>query len=193
MKKNNSSKAFVHKFSDVQSKNIGSGTKVWQFCVILPDAVIGEDCNICSHCFIENDVIVGNRVTVKCFTDLCDGIEIEDDVFIGPHISILNDRRPRSKNYNYKYEKIVIKQGASIGAKAVILPGIKIGRNSMVGAGSILTTDVPERALVVGNPAKIIGWFNEDGSKMLKLKDNLYEDCEQKTWIQHNNRLTLKN
>ena len=132
----------IHELSDVQSRNIGDGTNIWQYCVVLPNAVIGDNCNICSHCFIENDVTIGNNVTVKCGVQLWDGIEIEDDVFIGPNVTFCNDRYPKSGNKNFKLEKVIVKKGASIGANATILPGVTIGENSLVAAGPVVTKDV---------------------------------------------------
>ena len=145
----------IHSSSDIQTTNIGKSTQIWQFCVILEKAKIGNNCNICSHCFIENDVIIGNCVTIKCGVQLWDGIRIEDDVFIGPNVSFTNDRHPRSKHYPEAFAQTVVKQGASIGANATILPGITIGCGAMVGAGSVVTRDVPSGATVLGNPAKI--------------------------------------
>ncbi|VVE54572.1 serine acetyltransferase [Pandoraea iniqua] len=143
-------------FSDVQSQSIGEGTKIWQFVVVLPNAEIGADCNICSHCFIENDVKIGDRVTVKCGVQLWDGTLIENDVFIGPNVTFSNDNFPRSKVYPEKFSKTIVREGASIGANATILPGIEIGRHAMIGAGSVVTKDVPENAVVAGNPARIL-------------------------------------
>ena len=140
----------IHALSDVQSKNIGKDTNVWQFTVVLPGAVIGENCNICSHCFIENDVKVGNNVTVKCGVQLWDGIEIEDNVFIGPNVTFCNDKYPKSKNKNFKLMKTTVKKGASIGANATILPGITIGENALIGAGAIVTKDVAPEQIVKG-------------------------------------------
>lgn len=140
----------IHPLSDVQSKNIGENTNIWQFCVVLPNAVIGDNCNICSHCFIENDVKIGNNVTVKCGVQLWDGVEIEDDVFIGPNVTFCNDKYPKSGNKNFKLEKVIVKKGASIGANATILPGITIGENAMIGAGTIVTKDVKPNGLIVG-------------------------------------------
>lgn len=144
----------IHNLADVQSTNIGKNTNIWQFCVVLKQAVIGDDCNICSHCFIENEVKIGNRVTVKCGVQIWDGITIEDDVFIGPNVTFCNDRYPKSRNKNWKLEGIKIKKGASIGANATILPGIVIGENAVVGAGSVVTHDVEANTIVMGNPAK---------------------------------------
>ncbi len=140
----------IHALSDVQSKNIGKDTNIWQYCVVLKDAIIGENCNICSHCFIENDVKIGNNVTVKCGVQLWDGITVEDNVFIGQNATFCNDRYPRSKNPNWKLEKITIKKGATIGANTTILPGVTIGENAMIAAGVIVTKDVLPNQKVIG-------------------------------------------
>jgi acetyltransferase-like isoleucine patch superfamily enzyme len=124
--------------------------------VILPGAVIGRDGNICSHCFIENQVVVGDRVTVKCGVQLWDGITLEDDVFVGPNATFTNDREPRSRNAKATMLSTLVKKGASIGANATILPGLTIGEGAMIGAGSVVTKDVPPRTLVIGNPARIV-------------------------------------
>ena len=146
----------IHPSSDVQSKQIGEGTRVWQYVVILPGAVIGRDGNICSHCFIENQVVVGDRVTVKCGVQLWDGVTLEDDVFVGPNATFTNDREPRSRNAKATMLSTLVKKGASIGANATILPGLTIGEGAMIGAGSVVTKDVPPRTLVIGNPARIV-------------------------------------
>ena len=146
----------IHKLADVQSKQIGKDTNIWQFCVILPNAIIGNNCNICANVFIENDVFVGNNVTVKCGVQLWDGVTVEDDVFIGPNVTFTNDLFPRSKQYPQKFEKTNIKKGASIGANSTILAGITIGENAMIGAGSVVTKDVPANTLWYGNPAEFI-------------------------------------
>lgn len=146
---------------------VGLNTKIWQFVVILPGAKIGADCNICSHCFIENDVVIGDRVTIKNGVSLYDGIRLEDDVFIGPNVTFTNDRFPRSKQYPDTFPMTTIKLGASIGGGATILPGMTIGRQAMVGAGAVVTKSVPDRAVVVGNPARIVrylGGSNERAS-----------------------------
>lgn len=145
----------VHLLADVQSQSIGKDTSIWQFVVILPRAIIGENCNICSHCFIENEVVIGNRVTIKNGVSIWDGVTIEDDVFIGPNVCFTNDKFPRSKTWQTSMPKTLIKKGASVGANATILPGITIGENSMVGAGSVVTKDVKSNTVVVGNPARI--------------------------------------
>ncbi|MDR3245508.1 MAG: N-acetyltransferase, partial [Prevotellaceae bacterium] len=133
----------IHPLAEVQTEHIGEDTKVWQFCVILKDAQIGTNCNICAHCFIENDVKIGNNVTIKCGVYLWDGIEIEDDVFIGPNVTFTNDKYPRSKQYPEKILKIKIQKGASLGAGSVLLGGVTIGENAMIGVGSLVTKDVP--------------------------------------------------
>lgn len=140
----------IHPLSDVQSKNIGEGTNIWQFCVVLEGAKIGKNCNICSNCFIENDVVIGDNVTVKNGVSLYDGMRIEDDVFIGPNATFCNDRYPKSKNKDFKLEPIIIKKGASIGANATILPGATIGENALIGAGAIVTKDVDANITVKG-------------------------------------------
>lgn len=132
----------IHPLSDVQSKNIGENTNVWQFCVVLPKAVIGSNCNICSHCLIENDVIIGDNVTIKCGVQIWDGMRIEDNVFIGPNVTFCNDRHPISRNKDWVLEPVIIKKGAMIGANATILPGITIGENAIIGAGTVVTKNV---------------------------------------------------
>lgn len=153
--------ASIHPSADVKSLSIGEGTSVWQFVVILAQARIGRDCNINAHCFIENDVVLGDRVTVKCGVYLWDGLRVADDAFIGPNATFTNDRLPRSKQYPESFPQTVIERGASIGAAAVILPGLTIGEGAMVGAGAVVTRDVPARALVVGNPARIVRYLDE--------------------------------
>lgn len=148
----------IHSSADVQSEQIGANTTIWQFCVVLKDAVIGKECNICANCFIENDVVLGDRVTVKCGVQLWDGLRVEDDVFIGPNVTFTNDKFPRSKHHPDKFPETNVRKGASIGANATILPGLTIGPNAMVAAGAVVTQDVPENAIVMGVPAKITGY-----------------------------------
>lgn len=151
---------YFHPTADIKSSHIGKNTKIWQFVVILESAVIGNDCNICSHCFIENDVIIGDSVTIKCGVQLWDGLRVDDDVFIGPNVTFTNDLFPRSKQYPEKFKQTIIHKGASIGANATILAGNSIGANAMVGAGSVVTKNVPANAIVVGNPARITGYVS---------------------------------
>lgn len=151
----------IHTLSDCKSKSIGKDTNIWQFCVIFPQAKIGENCNICANVLIENEVIVGNNVTVKSGVQLWDGITVEDNVCIGPNATFTNDLFPRSKNPDWKLAKTVIKKGASIGANATILCGITIGENAMIGAGSVVTKDVPDGELWLGNPAHFVRKIEE--------------------------------
>ena len=148
---------YINPLSDVQTSNIGRGSKIWQFVVILPGASIGQDVNICAHCFIENDVSVGDRVTIKSGVYLWDGLEVGDDVFIGPNVTFTNDKYPRSKKYPMKFLRTRIRNGASLGAGCVILPGIEIGEHSLIAAGSVVTKNVPPNTVVVGSPARIMG------------------------------------
>lgn len=152
----------IHPLAHVLSAQIGEGTTIWQFAVVLEKARIGCNCNICSHVFIENDVIIGNRVTIKNGVQLWNGLRVEDDVFIGPNVTFTNDKFPRSKVYPSSFLQTIIQEGASIGGGAVILPGITIGRKAMVGAGSVVTRSVPARAIVVGNPARIVGYVEQE-------------------------------
>jgi len=154
---------FKHNLSDVQSKSIGDNTKIWQFSVILKNAVIGENCNINAQVFIENDVIIGNNVTIKSGVQIWDGVVLEDNVFIGPNVTFTNDLTPRSKQYPSSFEKTIIKKGASIGANTTIIAGNTIGENSLIGAGSVITKTVKNNELWFGNPAKHMGYITNSG------------------------------
>ena len=149
---------YQHDLADVQSTHIGPDTRIWQFCVVLKGARIGANVNICSHCFIENDVRVGDNVTIKNGVSLYDGITLEDDVFVGPNVTFTNDKHPRSKQRPDAFLPTLIKRGASIGGGAVILPGLTVGENAIVGAGAVVTKDVPANAIVFGSPAEVKGW-----------------------------------
>ena len=148
---------FVHELALCESKNVGKGTRIWEFSHVFPGAVIGADCNLSAGVLVENDVQIGNRVTVKSGVQLWDGTRVDDDVFIGPNATFTNDYFPRSKVHPTSYPNTVIAKGASVGANATILPGITIGQGAMVGAGSVVTRDVPDFARVYGNPARIRG------------------------------------
>jgi UDP-2-acetamido-3-amino-2,3-dideoxy-glucuronate N-acetyltransferase len=150
--------AFVHELAVCESDQVGDGTRIWAFAHVLPGARIGDDCNICDHVFVENDVVIGDRVTVKSGVQLWDGVRLADDVFVGPNATFTNDRFPRSKAYPEEFPQTAVSTGASIGGGAVILPGVRIGRGAMVGAGAVVTRDVPANAVVVGNPARIQGY-----------------------------------
>lgn len=167
-------KMMIHPLSDVQSQNIGQGTRIWQFCVVLAGAIIGENCNICSHCFIENDVKIGDNVTIKCGVQVWDGITIEDNVFIGPNVSFCNDKYPRSKAYPSEFLSTIIKKGASIGANATILPGVTIGENAMIGAGAVIVKDVPPHTKVICKSQVILSANNQESSGGGVSRNNIY-------------------
>jgi len=159
---------FVHPQGIVEAgAQIGPGSRVWAFAHILPGAVIGADCNICDQVFIENDVQVGDRVTIKSGVQLWDGITLEDDVFIGPNVAFTNDRFPRSRQYPDSFLRTRVRTGASIGANATVLPGMTIGQSAMVGAGAVVTHDVSPNAVVVGNPARVVGFVNPSSREPL--------------------------
>lgn len=151
----------IHPLADVQSQNIGKGTRIWQFCVVLSQAKIGNNCNICAQVLIENDVIIGDNVTVKSGVQIWDGARIEDNVFIGPNVTFTNDMYPKSQNKDFECKGIRLRKGCSIGANTTLLPGIEIGENSLVGAGSVVTKSVPAGEIWVGNPAKFLKKINE--------------------------------
>jgi UDP-2-acetamido-3-amino-2,3-dideoxy-glucuronate N-acetyltransferase len=155
-------KIMIHPLSDVQCKNIGEGTRIWQYTVVLKDAFIGKNCNICSHCFIENDVKVGDNVTLKFYVELCDGVTLEDDVFIAPNVSFTNDLNPRSKKFFNAPERTLIKKGASIGAGVAIKPGVTIGEYAFVALGSVVTKDIPAYTFWMGSPAKHMGYVTKE-------------------------------
>lgn len=162
----------IHKLADCQCDNIPDSTNIWQFCVILPNAKIGENCNICANCFIENDVKIGNNCTIKCGVQLWDGIELEDNVMIGANCTFSNDRYPRAKNKNYVLLSTKICQGASVGAGSTILPGLTIGSHAMIGAGSVVTKNIPKNTLWMGNPAQMKGYITKDNITLdLQLRD----------------------
>jgi acetyltransferase-like isoleucine patch superfamily enzyme len=167
---------FVHEKAIVEpGATIGSQTRVWAFAHILPGAILGEDCNICDSVFIENKVSIGDRVTIKCGVQVWDGVTIENDVFVGPNVTFTNNPFPRSKHYLKNDIETVIHKGASIGANATILPGIRIGAHAMIGAGAVVTRDVPAYAIVVGNPARIRGYVSITDSKAIQSQTGAIE------------------
>jgi len=165
----------IHSSSDVQTSEIGEGTTIWQSVVSLPKAKIGSNVNICAKCMVENDVTIGDRVTIKSGVYLWDGVSIEDDGFIGPNVTFTNDKFPRSKVYPERFLKTTVEAGASIGGGAVLLPGIRIGRGSMVGAGAVVTKSVPAYAIVTGNPARIIRYVENTNEKKTQSAKNFIE------------------
>lgn len=161
--------AMIHELSDVKSNNIGEGTKIWQYVTIFKEAKIGANVNVCAHCLIEDDVIIGDRVTIKSGVYLWNGIRLENDVFIGPNVTFTNDKFPRSKVYPDNFLTTVVEKGASVGGGAVLLPGITIGQGAMVGAGAVVTKSVPPYAIVTGSPARITGYVANAGLSTNKI------------------------
>ena len=153
---------FIHSHALVESEHIGPGTRIWAFAHVLRGAVIGADCNICDHSYVDEDVVIGDRVTIKGQVAIIDGMRIEDDVFIGPNATFTNDRFPRSRQESWACEKMVIGRGASIGSGAVFVPGVNVGEGAMVGAGAVVTQDVPPFTVVVGNPARVVRAVTDD-------------------------------
>lgn len=162
----------IHPLSDVQSENIGEDTFIWQFTVILAQAVIGKNCNINCNCFIENDVVLGNNVTIKSGVQVWDGVRIEDNVFVGPNVTFTNDLIPRSKKYPREFKKTILREGSSIGANSTLVSGIEIGDKAFIGAGSVVTKSIAPYTVWYGNPAKHKGYITEDSCLLdLNLKD----------------------
>lgn len=179
---------YVHPVSIVESSDIGAGTTIWAFVHILSKVKIGSNCNICDHCFIESGVTIGDSVTLKSGVYLWSGITLEDDVFVGPNVVFTNDVRPRSKNKNYSIQPIKVAKGASLGANSTILAGVTVGRYALIGIGSVVTRNVPNYALVYGNPARQMGWVDETGQKIKAAGpgqwvsadgERKYRECEQ--------------
>jgi acetyltransferase-like isoleucine patch superfamily enzyme len=158
---------YKHPHSIVETDQVGSGTTIWAFVHVLPDVVIGENCNICDHCFIEGGVSIGNNVTLKCGIYLWKGVTLHDNVFLGPNVVFTNDLRPRSRQHDYTLTETQVHFGASLGANSTVLAGVRIGRFAMSGVGSVITRDVKDHALVYGNPARQHGWVDERGDKLL--------------------------
>lgn len=184
---------YCHPHSLVETANVGSATRIWAFVHILRGAIIGDNCNICDHCFIENDVTIGDNVTIKCGVYLWDGIKLENDVFVGPNVVFTNDVRPRSKNSAYELKHILVKKGASLGANSTILAGVIVGKYALIGIGSVVTRDVPDFALVYGNPAKQHGWVNEQGDKLALVSDRLWAaKGDSLVYEEVDGKLTLK-
>lgn len=162
----------IHETSDVQTDDIGQGTTIWQYCVVLSGAAIGRNCNLNCHVFVENDVVIGNNVTVKSGVQIWDGVTLEDGVFVGPNVTFTNDSIPRSKQHPDDFPQTIVRRGASIGGNATILPGLEIGRYALIGAGAVLTKPAPPHTLWVGNPARHLGYVTEEGTKLsLDLTD----------------------
>lgn len=168
----------IHLLADVQSSNIGTDTNIWQFCVVLKDAVIGDNCNINANVLIENDVVIGNNVTIKSGVQIWDGISLEDNVFIGPNVTFTNDFTPRSKQYPNQFLKTLVKKGSSIGANSTIIGGITIEEYAMIGAGSVVTKNITTHELWYGNPAKFQGYVCKCGNRC--DKQLICSTCKEK-------------
>lgn len=181
--------AFIHPQAEVQTAEIGEGTVIWQFSIVLKGAVIGSNCNINCHTFIEGDVVIGNNVTVKAGVYLWNGLRVGDDVFIGPNASFTNDKFPRSKRFPDSFQKIVLEKGCSIGAAAVILGDVVIGEYAVIAAGSVVTKSVPAHAMVKGSPAVIFGWVDDEGMKLTSASEGKWIDKTGKTYEIINNKL----
>lgn len=147
---------FIHPQALCESTNVGEGTRIWAFAHILPGARIGKNCNVCDGVFVENEVVIGDNVTIKCGVQVWDGITVEDNVFIGPNATLTNDMYPKSRNTEWKLLRTILRKGCSIGANATILPGLEIGEGAMIGAGAVVTKSVPAHAVIVGNPGREI-------------------------------------
>ncbi len=165
----------IHPLADVQSTSIGSDTRIWQFAIVLKEAIIGTNCNINCHTFIENDVVLGNYVTVKSGVYLWDGIRIGNHVFIGPNATFVNDTYPRSQQYPEKHIGALLEDYVSIGANATILGGITIGHHALIGAGAVVTKNVPAYALITGNPGRRTGWVDTQGKKLIDKGNGKWE------------------
>jgi serine acetyltransferase len=165
--------ATIHPNAIVETKQIGAGTRIWAFVHILGDVSIGENCNVCDHCFIEGGVTIGNNVTIKSGVNIWTGVTIEDDVHIGPCVVFSNDLRPRSKQ-SFEIGKVTIRKGASIGANTTLLAGIEVGTYAMTGIASVITKNVKSHALVYGNPARQHGWVDEEGNKLVKKDEHTW-------------------
>jgi acetyltransferase-like isoleucine patch superfamily enzyme len=181
--------ANIHPLAEVQSKHIGFKTNIWQFSVVLEGAVIGRNCNICAHSFIESDVMIGDNVTIKSGVYLWNGVRLEDDVFVGPAVAFTNGLRPRSKQYT-KEGITVVKKGASLGANTSVLTGVTIGEYAMTGMGAVVTRDVPPQALVYGNPARIRGWVDKAGRKLIQEDKNYWKDEDGNSYLIKDNVVT---
>jgi UDP-2-acetamido-3-amino-2,3-dideoxy-glucuronate N-acetyltransferase len=170
------SSVFVHPHALCESDHIGARTRIWAFAHILPGAVVGTDCNICDHAFVEGDVRVGNGVTIKNGVQLFDGVVVDDDVFLGPNCVFTNDRNPRATVKKGASERVPtrLERGCTVGANATVVCGVMLHPGAFVGAGAVVVKDVPAHALVVGNPARQVGWVCRCG---LRLDKSLVCSC----------------
>ena len=180
----------IHPLAEVKTNHVGYHTKIWQFAVVLDGAVIGRNCNISSHTFIESDVIIGDNVTIKSGVYVWNGLRLEDDVFVGPAVVFTNGLRPRSKQYT-KEGITIIKKGATLGANTSVLTGVTIGEYAMTGIGSVVTRDIPPYALVYGNPARIKGWVDKMGRKLIREHKDQWKDEDGNLYLVKENQVKL--
>jgi UDP-2-acetamido-3-amino-2,3-dideoxy-glucuronate N-acetyltransferase len=159
---------FVHELALCESDDVGPRTRVWAFAHVLPGASIGADCNVCDHAFVEGGAVVGNSVTIKNNVLLWDRVTVEDEVFLGPNAVFTNDIRPRAgvRKGREAWLPTLVRRGATIGANATVVCGVTVGRWAFVGAGAVVVADVPDHALVVGNPARRVGWACRCGERL---------------------------
>jgi acetyltransferase-like isoleucine patch superfamily enzyme len=148
----------VHPTALVDSATIGDGTRIWAFCHVLPGAVIGRNCNVGDHCFVESNASLGDEVVLKNGVSVWNGVTIESRAFVGPNVAFTNDRAPRAKVFDSTVVPTFVREGASLGANATIVCGVVVGRYAMVGAGAVVTRDVPDFGLALGNPARVVGY-----------------------------------
>jgi acetyltransferase-like isoleucine patch superfamily enzyme len=179
-------KFFIHNNSIVETKDIGENTTIWAFVHILDGVKVGKNVNICDHCFIENGVIIGDNVTIKSGVHIWKGVTIEDDVFVGPCVAFSNDAYPRSKNRNFELKGIILSKGSSIGANSTLLPGIRVGKYALIGAGSVVTKNIPDYAVAYGNPTIVTGFICSCNTKMT-FKEDGYDCVCGKKYVKKNN------
>ena len=155
--------ANIHPLADCKSQDVGENTNIWQFCVIFKNAKIGRNCNICANVLVEDDVIIGDNVTVKSGVQLWNGARIEDDVFIGPNVTFTNEHFSRSKQYPDHFEQTIIKKGASLGPNCTVIAGNTVGEYALIGAGSVVTKNIPANSVWYGNPIRQRGYITRSG------------------------------
>jgi UDP-2-acetamido-3-amino-2,3-dideoxy-glucuronate N-acetyltransferase len=157
---------FSHASALVESAHIGEGTKIWAYSHVMKGAMIGTDCNIGDHCYIEDGARIGNEVVVKNGVSIWQGVTLEDRVFVGPNVAFTNDLMPRAKVFHSEYVKTVIREGASLGANVTLVCPVEVGRHAMIGAGAVVTHDVPDFGLAYGNPARLVAFVCQCGSRL---------------------------
>jgi acetyltransferase-like isoleucine patch superfamily enzyme len=160
------SRYHAHPTALIESPNVGAETRIWAYCHVLPGAVIGQECNIGDHCYIEGGVTIGDRAVIKNGVSIWRGVTLEDSVFVGPNVAFTNDRVPRAKAHRGEYDRTLVREGASLGANATLVAGVTVGRFALVGAGAVVTRDVPDFGLVLGNPARLRGYVCRCGRRL---------------------------